>query len=405
VTLERVRVAVRPYVESGTSGGVVQYVQGLVLALGRVDGPAAVDVLGRAEDEAWLAPYVNSRVRFARCDSQPLSSTSFGRRARESLAYRAGHLAKRWLRTTLAQVPGSDGVAEARRYDLVHYPTQYALDTELPFVYQPWDLQHRHFPEFFTPTDLRFRELMYGHFCRKASVVIVASSFVRHDVMEAFDLPDERVALVPAASPLELSDQLSEEDEARFVTTKGVPQRFALYPAYGWPHKNHLRLIEALGILKARGVVVPLVCSGNLTEQTQSAARRAVELGLDHVQFLGRLSGSELRCLYSRADCVVFPSLFEGFGLPVLEGFNAGLPVACSDTTSLPELAGDAAALFDPLDLDSIADAIERVWTDDLFRDLLITRGRQRASRYSWDRVASDTITVYRAALGMGPHG
>ena len=399
------RVAVRPYVQADSSGGVVQYVQGLVLALGRVDGNGTVDVLGRAEDETWLAPYVNGRVRFARCDSRPLSSTSFGRRARESFAYRVGHLAKRRLRATLAQVPGSDGVAEARGYDLVHYPTQYALDTELPFVYQPWDLQHRHFPKFFTPTDVRFRELMYGHFCRKASVVIVASSFVRDDVMEAFDLPRERVAIVPAASPLELSAQLSDEDEASFVRTKGLPSRFALYPAYGWPHKNHLRLMEALGILKARGLVVPLVCSGNLTEHTHNAARRAAELGLDHVQFLGRLSGSQLLCLYDRADCVVFPSLFEGFGLPVLEGFNAGVPVACSGTTSLPELAGDAAALFDPLDSDSIADAIERVWTDDLFRDLLITRGRQRASLYSWERVASETTTVYRAALGMGPHG
>jgi alpha-1,3-rhamnosyl/mannosyltransferase len=198
---------------------------------------------------------------------------------------------------------------------------------------------------------------------------------------------------------------LSPDDGEQLIRTRAIPPRFALYPAYGWPHKNHVRLIEALSILKGRGVTVPLVCSGHTTEHTDAALARARELGVRDVLFLDRVSGPELLCLYDRADCLVFPSLFEGFGLPVLEGFAAGLPVACSNTTSLPELAGDAAVQFDPLDPAAIADAIERVWLDDALRAALIDRGRVRASRYTWDRVAAETVDVYRAASGVGSHG
>ncbi len=198
------RVAVRPFVQASNAGGVLQYIQGLVLALGRIDGPDQVDVLGRTGDEEWLAPYLSTRVRVVQTDSGA-STSSLVSRARASFAYRAGHIVRRRLRTTLAQVPQSDGFAEARGYDVVHYPTPYALDTDLPFVYQPWDLQHRHFPDFFSPTELKFRDLMYGHFSEKAARVIVASSFVKDDVVDAFGLSPDRVAVVPAASPLELT--------------------------------------------------------------------------------------------------------------------------------------------------------------------------------------------------------
>ena len=398
------RVAVRPFVQASNAGGVLQYIQGLVRALGRLDGSDQVDLLARGEDEVWLDPYLDGTVDFVRTDTgRPTASLT--RRARESVAYRAGHVIKRRLRATLAQVPASDGFAEARGYDVVHYPTPYALDTVLPFVYQPWDLQHRHFPDFFTTTELKFRELNYRHFSEKAAMVIVASSFVKDDVIDAFALSPERVAVVAAASPLELSNRLSPDEAQHFIRARAIPARFALYPAYGWPHKNHMRLVEAVAILKGRGITVPLVCSGHTTEHTDAAARRAAELGVDDVMFLGRVSAGELLSLYDRAECLVFPSLFEGFGLPVLEGFAAGLPVACSNTTSLPELAGDAAMLFDPLDPSAIADALEVLWLDDGRRARLIEGGRKRAARYTWDRVAEETVRVYREATRVGSHG
>ena len=100
------------------------------------------------------------------------------------------------------------------------------------------------------------------------------------------------------------------------------------------------------------------------------------------------------------ARCLVFPSLFEGFGFPVLEAFGAGVPVACADATSLPELAGEAAVLFDPTDVDAIAAGLEQVWSDDELRRVLVDRGHVRAEAYSWDRLARSCRALYRAAAG-----
>ena len=116
------------------------------------------------------------------------------------------------------------------------------------------------------------------------------------------------------------------------------------------------------------------------------------------MDFRGFVDDDQLALLYAGARCLVFPSLFEGFGFPVLEAFAAGLPVACADATSLPELTGDAAVLFDPTDVDSIAHALEQVWSDDELRATLATRGHIRAATYSWDQLARSCRALYRAA-------
>ena len=181
---------------------------------------------------------------------------------------------------------------------------------------------------------------------------------------------------------------------------------FALYPAQPWKHKNHLRLLDAIALLRDRGVEVRLVCPGPPNPNQSEVRRRVDELGLgSFVQFPGFVSDTQLAGLFQQARCLVFPSLFEGFGFPVLEAFTAGLAVTCSSTTSLPELTADAAVLFDPTDVEAMADAIERVWTDEGLRTQLIARGRERAAAYSWDHLARSCRALYRAAAGesLGP--
>ncbi|RPI10439.1 MAG: glycosyltransferase family 1 protein, partial [Actinobacteria bacterium] len=155
----------------------------------------------------------------------------------------------------------------------------------------------------------------------------------------------------------------------------------------------------AIALLKGRGIAVQVVCPGPPNPHEQEVRRRARDLGLDSlVRFPGYLTDGELATLYQQARMLLFPSLFEGFGFPVLEAFTAGLPVTCSSTTSLPELAGDAAVLFDPTDVEAMADAIERVWTDDELRTHLVVRGHERAATYSWDHLARSCRALYRAA-------
>ena len=206
---------------------------------------------------------------------------------------------------------------------------------------------------------------MYRICSERATYLLVASTFVRDDVIAAYDVEPERVAVVPPGVPTALHATPPD------VGPADVP--FALYPAQPWEHKNHLRMLEAIALLKARGTEVPVVCPGPPNPHQQDVQRRARELGLDpFVRFPGYVTDRELAALYQQARCLVFPSLFEGFGFPVLEAFTAGLPVTCSSTTSLPELAGDAAILFDPTDVEAMADAIERVWTDDELRTHLV---------------------------------
>jgi glycosyltransferase involved in cell wall biosynthesis len=128
---------------------------------------------------------------------------------------------------------------------------------------------------------------------------------------------------------------------------------------------------------------------------------RARELGIHETTwFPGFVSPVELRGLYSLSRALVFPSRFEGFGLPVCEAFAAGVPVASSDATGLPEVVGDAGLLFDPGEAEAIADAIERLWTDQGLRDELAERGRRRAAEFSWDRTARLFRAHYRSLAG-----
>jgi len=162
------------------------------------------------------------------------------------------------------------------------------------------------------------------------------------------------------------------------------------YPAQTWAHKNHLGLLEALANLRdQRRIFVPLVCSGRLNDFFPQIKKRVRELKLAHqVRFLGFVDPLTLRCLYALSRCLVFSTKFEGLGMPVMEAFSAGVPVACSNVTCLPEQAGDAALIFDPDRPDRIADAIFRLWTDDALCKRLVERGRKRAANFTWDRTA-----------------
>jgi glycosyltransferase involved in cell wall biosynthesis len=208
------------------------------------------------------------------------------------------------------------------------------------------------------------------------------------------------VAVVPWAPAVGLGGQ-GRQPEAAWVET--LPQRFLLYPAQTWPHKNHLRLVEALAEVVERGVDVHLVCSGHQTAHFDAIQRRAEELNLSHrVTFLGYVSAAELGLLYRRATALIFPSRLEGWGLPIVEALSVGLPVAASNSSAIPEVSGGAALLFDPDQTPEIAGAIERIWTDGDLRTSLSERGRERADSLSWERTARTFRALYRKAAGAG---
>src|SRR5262249_25609875 len=158
------------------------------------------------------------------------------------------------------------------------------------------DLQHVHLPEFFNAGQRAWRERWYGELCRRAAMVAVSSDWTRHDVETHFDLPPDRVRVVPLAPLLSATPTPPPAERARIVARLGLLPRYAIYPAQTWPHKNHVRLLEALALLKSRdGRVVPLVATGSQTAHFAAIAEAATALGVaDQVTWTGFLPAAEL---------------------------------------------------------------------------------------------------------------
>lgn len=406
------RVALDARLPDGLAGGVQQFVIGLAAALSRLDdGDDEFVFLARRGEGAWLEPYISGPCRIMWLDvpRSRRGPPSLGQRVRRHLSTRAPSLrdawrqARRMIGLASASVPRSDGTAERASFDVLHFTFQDAFLTALPTIYQPWDLQHVHLPQFFSETERHRRETTYRTFCERARLTVVASGWTKRDVAAHFGLEPSRIAVVgvPPATDAYRSPSLQDRESVR--TGLDLPSAFIFYPAQTWPHKNHQRLLEALALLRdERGLVVPLVCSGSKNDWFAQVERAVGTLSLtDQVRFVGFVPPDRLTALYSLARALVFPSLFEGWGFPVLEAFSAGLPVACSNVTSLPEIAGDAALVFDPVDVQAIARSIESLWTDDALRHTLVTRGRQVAAAFDWLEVARTYRALYRSVAGQ----
>lgn len=283
----------------------------------------------------------------------------------------------------LAMARGSLPAAPLRRrfrgVDVVHYPFTVPVPTlPVPTVVTLHDVQHLDLPRMFSRAERAFRKLAYDRAARRADAVVVPSAFVRDRAVERLGLDPQRVAVI-------------HHGVAHDVFHPGDVERgpFLLYPARTWPHKNHARLLEAFAMLRPDRPDLRLVLTGRGTERLAGPAG---------VEALGAVPHARLVDLYQRAQCVVFPSLYEGFGAPPLEAMSCGTPVASSNAGSLAEVCGDAAVLFDPEDPGAIAAAV----TEALSRSHdLSARGLDRAARFTWEASAERHENVYRA-LGTG---
>jgi len=223
------------------------------------------------------------------------------------------------------------------------------------------------------------------------------STWGRDDIVARYGLPAEKIRVVPGAAAIEAYEPPAEGDIVATRNRLRLPDRFALYPAKAWPHKNHLRLVAALKLLRERGVEVPVVLTGAQDGREIPVLAAADSLGVrDLIHFVGFVTPGELGAIYRLAHLMVFPTLFEGWGLPILEALTAGVPLACSNVTCLPAITAGAAEVFDPYDPSAIADAIARVWQDEPLRRRLIADGRIRAACFSWDHSARMFRACYR---------
>jgi glycosyltransferase involved in cell wall biosynthesis len=269
--------------------------------------------------------------------------------------------------------------------DVVHYPVTVPVP-RVPAartVVTLLDVQHHELPGMFSRGERWLRSWAYDETARRADRVLTISEHARRGIVEHLGVAPERVEAIPLGV-----------DHARFVpdgpAAGGLPERYVLYPANMWPHKNHERLLAAFARLQDHDVL--LVLTG------QTYGREALLTGHERVLHLGHVAHGEMPALYRGALAVVFPSLFEGFGLPPLEAMACGTPVAASDRGAVAEVCGDAALAFDPEDVDAITAAIERVTQDEPLRARLRAAGVERAAGFTWEKTAAAHLRAYERA-------
>jgi len=302
----------------------------------------------------------------------------------------------RIARAAFGPIPASDGTIEGCGFDVVHFPTPVGYATRIPSIYQPWDLQHIHLPQFFARHDRIWRNRVYKAMCRQARFVSIQTEWGKNDLVQQYGIEPEKIAVIPWGSVLSAYPQPDRGDVQATREKYRLPDRFLFFPAITWPHKNHEVAIRALAELKHQGIDVTLVCTGDRTDHYPRLEELAEQCGvLDRLKFLGFVTPVELQSIYSLATAMIFPSRFEGFGLPVLEAFQSGLPVLCARATVLPEVAEDAAFFFDPDDAKDAAQAIRRLVSSPSLRAEMMQRGFARASVLTISKTAEQFRELY----------
>lgn len=264
-----------------------------------------------------------------------------------------------------------------------------------PTVVTVHDIQEVYFPEFFQPADRFVRALHYPGSSRAADAIVAVSEFTKQTVEQHHGVDGSRILTAHQCVGEQFIEDLEQapDFEAPF-------ERFLFFPANRWRHKNHEALLQALvRIRQQHNVAVRLVLTGHDYEGGYNVADRVRELGLENqVQSVGYVRADQVAALYRQAAGLVFPSLFEGFGLPLLEAMTAGCPAAVSRIPSLMEIVGDDGLFFDPHSVDSIAEAVYRLWTDAALREQLTATGRNRAREFTPQRMAQAHLDAFNLA-------
>ncbi|MFI5177807.1 MAG: glycosyltransferase family 4 protein [Vicinamibacterales bacterium] len=292
--------------------------------------------------------------------------------------------------------------------DLFHAP-HYVVSplTMCPFVVTIHDCIHLRFPQYLpNRAAYVYARTVMTSAARRARKVLTVSRASKEDILYFLKIPADKVEVIYNGLDERLAQAPSDAEIGRVRQRFQLTSPFVLYAGNIKPHKNVDRLIEAFSILRRRGMSeVKLLIIGDEISKYPNLRRLVHRHQLhQYVRFLGFVADATLAVLYRLASVFVFPSLYEGFGLPPLEAMAAGAPVITSNVSSLPEVVGDAALLIDPMDPTAIADAMARVLGDPALRAELVRRGRERVTAFSWDRSAARTHEVYAELVGRTVH-
>ena len=370
-----------------------------------------IDISAAVHGRAGLGRYAESLAR-ALVQEHPKRFAFFYNRDRETnplaglervptQTVRAGY--KPWrMAVWLGQFLGLGFERLVPEAELYHATEHLLLPLKrVPTVLTVHDLIYHLFPEHHKPLNYWFLNRAMPLFVQRAKAVIAVSESTKQDLIRCYGVHSDKITVVhEAAAPhfCPASPGAIVSARARY----GLPERFILTVGTIEPRKNLSRLLDALQRLRKKGDNARLVVVGSKGWLYEGFFHHLEELQLgDAVLLPGYVPDADLPAVYSAARVFVLPSLYEGFGLSVLEAMACGTAVVCSRTSSLPEVGGDAARYFDPTDVEEMAEAIGALWHDEALRMETGRRGLAQAARFSWRRAAEETMAVYQRAMSL----
>jgi glycosyltransferase involved in cell wall biosynthesis len=385
------------WMRPGVAGGIENLSRSFLANLSRLDHENRYSVLVPSVSRFEFDLRSTANIRVVPVDGPALD----GRHV-----FRRGAALARWLlRSDSWQSPDVERLRQGHRLDAdvalsipgyIH-PDLHVLSNVLICP----DVQHEEMPQFFSDEAREERRRIYRDALARARHVCAISEFTRATLVERLGLPASKVTVTPLAADPMFEPGSPMRGRASAVLAKyDLPAgQYLYFPGNTWPHKNHTGAVQALKILgDTHGFRPLLVCSGAAREAHPSLVKRTAAFGLaDRVRFLGYCPAEDMPALYEGAAALLFPSRYEGFGMPVLEAMWCGCPVVCSRTTSLPEIAGSAALLVAPENPAEIAEALAHVMADSDLRRTLIERGLARAATFSWSTFTTRVIQSLQA--------
>jgi len=298
-------------------------------------------------------------------------------------------------------------IIRAEMIDVVHTPMQwhYNCTLSVPMISTLHDLQPFHYPEFFSEEEIRFRETHYRKSAEFSEKIIVSFQHVKDDILEFFGIPPGKIEVCPIGMP-----PPKEVDRSRFSEVRDkyrLTGAYLLYPANTWRHKNHAGLLKALRTLHDKYMIrISLVCTGYTYDDYFPEIQRLIdELDLkDYVNFSGYIPEEELLLLLANATLVVIPTLYEAGSFPLMEAMTQGVPVICSNVTSLPDTIGDLRFTFDPHNADEMAEKIAVMLTDDNLLSENKANSQKKVAESRWDKVITTFVETYAKAIDQFKH-
>ncbi len=256
-------------------------------------------------------------------------------------------------------------------------------------------------PEWVSQTLRPCKNFAFRRSVQWAEHILTISEFSKRDIVDYFDIPADRISTIPLGVNEQFFQRVSSEECETVLKRYSVPPNCFVFVGTLQPRKNVRRIINAHRALSTSVKREhPLLIIGKNVWRDDELAKDLRNMESDGCgRWLNNVPTSDLLALLQSALVLVYPSLYEGFGLPVLEGFAAGIPVISSNTTAIPEVAGDAALLVNPLDIEEISNAMEKIEGDKCLSESLVIKGKQRLDNYSWEKCANKTIDVYKKVI------